>query len=48
MPKSKTSKRKIPKRKTRTVARSAVTGRFIKKSTAKRNPRTTVIEKVRK
>ena len=33
--------------KTRRVARSAVTGRFIKKSTAKRNPKTTVIETVR-
>lgn len=26
-------------------ARSAITGRFVKKSTAARNPRTTVVEK---
>jgi hypothetical protein len=26
-------------------ARSAITGRYVKKSTAKRNPRTTVVEK---
>lgn len=29
-------------------ARSAVTGRYVKKSTAKRNPRTTVLETDRK
>jgi len=31
----------------RKVSRSAVTGRFVKKSTAKRHPRTTVTETVR-
>ena len=30
----------------RRVARSAVTGRFVKRSTAKKNPRTTVVETV--
>ena len=30
------------------VVRSAVTGRFVTKKSAKRNPRTTVTEKVRK
>ncbi len=29
-------------------ARSAITGRFVKKSTAARNPRTTVVEKPNK
>lgn len=33
---------------TRKVHRSAVTGRYVKRSTAKRNPRTTVSETVRK
>ena len=32
---------------TRKVSRSAVTGRFVKRSTAKRNPRTTVTETVK-
>jgi hypothetical protein len=31
----------------RKVRRSAVSGRFVKKSTAKRNPRTTVTETVK-
>jgi len=31
----------------RKVSRSAVSGRFVKKSTAKRNPRTTVTETVK-
>ena len=34
-------------RTTRKVARSAVTGRFVKKSTAKSNPRTTVVETIK-
>lgn len=34
-------------RKTRKVARSAVTGRFVKKSTARANPRTTVVETIK-
>jgi hypothetical protein len=29
-------------------ARSAITGRFVKRSTAVRNPRTTVVEKPKK
>jgi hypothetical protein len=29
-------------------ARSAITGRYVKKSTAKRSPRTTVVEKTSK
>ena len=33
---------------TRKAHRSAVTGRYVKQSTAKRNPRTTVTETVRK
>ncbi len=33
---------------TRKVHRSAVTGRYVKRSTAKRNPHTTVSETVRK
>lgn len=33
---------------TRTVARSAITGRFVKRSTAKAHPRTTVVERVKK
>lgn len=32
---------------TRTVGRSAVTGRFVKKTTVARNPRTTVTQTVR-
>ena len=32
----------------RKVHRSAITGRYVKPSTAKRNPRTTVTETVRK
>lgn len=39
MPKGKASS------KTAGHARSAVTGRFVTKATAKRNPRTTVVEK---
>ena len=35
-------------RKGTTRSRSAVTGRFVKKSTAKKNPRFTVNEKVKK
>lgn len=35
-------------RKSTKVARSAKTGRFVKKSYAKRNPRTTVVETVKK
>jgi len=31
----------------RKVSRSAVTGRFVKSSTAKRNPRTTVTETIK-
>ena len=31
-----------------TRARSAITGRFVKKSTAKRNPRTTIVETIRR
>ena len=31
----------------RKVSRSAITGRFVKESTAKRNPRTTVTETVK-
>jgi hypothetical protein len=30
------------------VARSAITGRFVKASTAKRHPKTTVVETVKK
>jgi hypothetical protein len=33
-------------KKTRKVARSAKTGRFVKKSVAKRNPNTTVVETI--
>ena len=32
---------------TKKIARSAITGRFVKEETAKRRPRTTVIETVR-
>ena len=32
----------------RTVHRSAITGRFVKKQTAKRNPKTTVTERIKK
>ena len=39
----------MPKKKsTGTKARSAITGRYVKKSYAKRNPKTTVLEKVKK
>jgi hypothetical protein len=30
------------------VARSAVTGRFVKKSHAKKHPRTTVVERIKR
>ncbi len=33
---------------THKVSRSAVTGRFVKPSTARRNPRTTVTETIKK
>ncbi len=33
---------------TRKVHRSAITGRYVRRSTAKRNPRTTVTETVKK
>lgn len=33
---------------TRTVARSAISGRFIKRATAKAHPRTTVTERVKR
>lgn len=33
--------------KARKVARSAISGRFVKKSTASRSPRTTVVETVK-
>ena len=36
------------KKSTGTKARSAITGRYVKKSYAKRHPRTTVEEKVKK
>jgi len=35
-------------KKTTKVARSAVTGRFVKLSEAKRHPRTTVVETIKK
>ena len=38
----------MAKTKTRTVARSAITGRFVRKSTVKRNPKTTLTERVRR
>ena len=31
----------------RKIARSAITGRFVKQSTAKRHPKTTVVETVK-
>ena len=37
-----------PKTKTVKVVRSAITGRFVKKSSAKRNPKTTVTETVKR
>ena len=33
--------------KSRKVARSAITGKFVKKSTAKARPRTTVVETIK-
>jgi hypothetical protein len=39
--------RKQPKRRFVTRVRSAVTGRFVKTSQAKRSPRTTVTERIR-
>ena len=36
----------MAKSKSRTVARSAVTGRFVKKAYSDKHPKTTVVEKV--
>jgi hypothetical protein len=36
----------MAKAKNRAVHRSAITGRFVKKQTAKRNPKTTVTERM--
>jgi len=36
------------KKKKRTLRRSAITGRFVKKSTVKKRPKTTVTEKRKK
>lgn len=35
-------------KKTRKAARSAITGRFVKKSYAKKHPKTTVVETIKK
>lgn len=43
-----TSRREVMYMASKGRARSAITGRFVKKSTAARNPRTTVVEKPKK
>ena len=39
-------KRKSQKKRYLTVVRSAITGRFVKKGNAKKNPKTTVTERI--
>jgi hypothetical protein len=37
----------MPKGRTKTVHRSAVSGRFVRKSTVKRSPKTTITQRVK-